>query len=924
MEKGIKSSVIDSNAQKKQVEFVLFFAIWDEEEGPEVLNFYPKSSLLDLESLANSIFATYQLLWNKPDEQFKKTKVTLPVVNLNRKAHILLDLIHNREVRGGFQPFIVVLLVPDYFTDESLGMFDGVLSKIAKKYMNDQKVLLFEGYEDIEEIYEQKQEFKESKVEIDDYYSYTVAINDFKAGVTLFQTRNYDDAYPLLHKALLKFEKEDHKSLLMEVTYLIASIFAQKKQFNVAENHYLRLELLAEELDHQKYKEMSIFMSGFCAYKNERYVEAIQQFSKIELFKKQFINEFQYHTMYGRALEKLQNYEDSIKKLKFALRIIETQEKTLAIKKQQSQIKYELGIVYYKLAIEKTKESGIKKQEDFKDILDEAVDYFEQSCDIWKDIGDNKQIISTYSLIGDIFEFLGDDSKFFEYYNTALKHAEKSQIISNQIKLLKRIIQKQAILGLYEENIKSISSILDKFDNYRLFDLHTASILHKHLGMSLVKTNQINEGLTELVIAYEILEKFKEPVDDELQILNRIIILYNKIGDEEKIAYYSEKRDAVSAKLKIKETEKTKKVKNLAILKDIWIFSKSIGIELYSYSIETKVETDLLGGFMTAIQALSQEVAYKNIDSMIFGDDRFTIYHEEDREFYILARSSAKVSEETSEKVLSIVYNRFWKEFSNEINDFVGNVKPFQKFTGILESFDWTLLSIEKEREKIVSRITGTRAEMKELVTALPDDTKALPMDEAAIPASEDLKAKALEKRKQLMETPMFMDDLKAQEVSDDDVAVFKERRICLVHKGPIEGYIFMCPGCDAFYCVKCVDALIEIENFCWSCSVPLDPSKPSEKDDQKEKEDEPTIEGDIIEEEGEIEPKGAKKAEPHKGPKVDPHKGPKADPHKGPKADPHKGLKADPHKGPKAEASQKTPKKETLRIAAKKKKVDN
>ena len=104
------SSVIDHENIKKSIEFILFFAMWDEELGPEILDFYPKSSILDLESLASNIFATYQFFWNKPDERYTKTKVTLPVVNINRKAHILLEVFHNREVGGGSQPFIVVLL----------------------------------------------------------------------------------------------------------------------------------------------------------------------------------------------------------------------------------------------------------------------------------------------------------------------------------------------------------------------------------------------------------------------------------------------------------------------------------------------------------------------------------------------------------------------------------------------------------------------------------------------------------------------------------------------------------------------------------------------------------------------------------------------------------------------------------------------
>ncbi len=697
----VKSEDFKKDA-KNEVEFILFFAIWDEEIGPNIIDYYPKSSLLDLESLTTNIFTTYQLQFSKTDEQFKTIKVTLPVASLNRKAHVLLEVVRNKEVRGGFQPFCVVFLVPDYISEDRIATLDPIISKIAITYINEKKISnLKEEYENLELIYKKEEGVKEKALELSEFYSYTAAVEDFRAGVQLFQTKNYDEAFPVLFRALKKFEQENHKALLMETIFIIANSYAQKKQFGEAENYFLRLDTLAEELNHEKYKEISKFMAGFCAYKCERFIEAIEDFSKLELFKKQFVNEFQYNTMYSRALAKIQNYEEAIKKLRLGLRIVENAEKTSVNLKQQGQIKFELGLMSYQLAITKKKRLGIKKQEDFSEILNETVDYLNQSIDIWDKVGENKQKINIFSLIGDFFEIFGDNSKFFENYNKGLEIAEESQDTSNQIKLLKRIIQKQSILEMHEENIKSIERILKKLENYKFMDLYTIAILHKHLGISLVKTDQISEGLEQLIKAYEILENFKNVIDESLQILNRIIILSNNLKDNEKVAYYTKKQNLVAAKLKEKETEKPKKEVQMGALKDLWIFSKAEGVELYSYSLETKVETDLIGGFMSAIQALSQQTTYKTLDSMVFGDDKFTIYTEENREFYILARSNAKTLERTLEKILSTIYNRFWKEFKTELSNFTGNVTVFRKFTKILESFDWTLMSTEKEIEKV-------------------------------------------------------------------------------------------------------------------------------------------------------------------------------------------------------------------------------
>jgi len=82
--------------------------------------------------------------------------------------------------------------------------------------------------------------------------------------------------------------------------------------------------------------------------------------------------------------------------------------------------------------------------------------------------------------------------------------------------------------------------------------------------------------------------------------------------------------------------------------------------------------------------------------------------------------------------------------------------------------------------------------------------------------------------RTKLGEREKEIESLKKQreEITEDDIAISKEKRFCIVHRGPIEGYNYICPECGTYYCIKCLDALIDIENTCWSCKKPLDPSK--------------------------------------------------------------------------------------------------
>jgi hypothetical protein len=62
--------------------------------------------------------------------------------------------------------------------------------------------------------------------------------------------------------------------------------------------------------------------------------------------------------------------------------------------------------------------------------------------------------------------------------------------------------------------------------------------------------------------------------------------------------------------------------------------------------------------------------------------------------------------------------------------------------------------------------------------------------------------------------------------ISDEEISVSKEKKICIVCKSKVERSIYMCPLCNAFYCLRCSNALAASENSCWSCNTPFDPSK--------------------------------------------------------------------------------------------------
>jgi hypothetical protein len=79
------------------------------------------------------------------------------------------------------------------------------------------------------------------------------------------------------------------------------------------------------------------------------------------------------------------------------------------------------------------------------------------------------------------------------------------------------------------------------------------------------------------------------------------------------------------------------------------------------------------------------------------------------------------------------------------------------------------------------------------------------------------------------------------KKLTEDEVSISKEKKICLVCKTKLSKEIFLCSNCGTFYCIKCEQALSESENMYWVCSSPFDESKPS-KSFEKSKEEEISI----------------------------------------------------------------------------------
>jgi len=94
-----------------------------------------------------------------------------------------------------------------------------------------------------------------------------------------------------------------------------------------------------------------------------------------------------------------------------------------------------------------------------------------------------------------------------------------------------------------------------------------------------------------------------------------------------------------------------------------------------------------------------------------------------------------------------------------------------------------------------------------------------------------------LPKKEIKIEGSLFrLSEIKPGEISEEEVTFYREQRICLVCKGKIIGFNYICSKCDALFCEKCARTLSNLENACWVCNSPFDPSKPSKPFQKKDK----------------------------------------------------------------------------------------
>lgn len=119
------------------------------------------------------------------------------------------------------------------------------------------------------------------------------------------------------------------------------------------------------------------------------------------------------------------------------------------------------------------------------------------------------------------------------------------------------------------------------------------------------------------------------------------------------------------------------------ILRDIWILN-SDGITMYSRVYNPKVNEQLFGAVMSAINKFAEKVADGGISSFELSDKKFSI--EKRNNILFVANAATDEKDKKIKQELSNISNKFFKIYSEELKNWDGDVSIFSDFEEQIEN----------------------------------------------------------------------------------------------------------------------------------------------------------------------------------------------------------------------------------------------
>jgi len=132
------------------------------------------------------------------------------------------------------------------------------------------------------------------------------------------------------------------------------------------------------------------------------------------------------------------------------------------------------------------------------------------------------------------------------------------------------------------------------------------------------------------------------------------------------------------------------------VIDEIWIINAN-GITLFNLSKDDRIDPQLFGGFISAIESFIKSLGYKEINAMSLGESKIMFYHGEQNLMFV-SRSGKKVKDKLIIKGLKVVEQKFIEYHQESLKKWNGDPDIFAKFGEIIKEI------FEDNPEKLVEK----------------------------------------------------------------------------------------------------------------------------------------------------------------------------------------------------------------------------
>ena len=132
----------------------------------------------------------------------------------------------------------------------------------------------------------------------------------------------------------------------------------------------------------------------------------------------------------------------------------------------------------------------------------------------------------------------------------------------------------------------------------------------------------------------------------------------------------------------------------MKILRDLWIMDAS-GTVLFKRVFEEKINEQLFGGFMSALNTFASQIDKDGLSSFDVGNRKFILLKHE--KLFFIANFDSKVNPKKAQKELQDIADKFLQAYTVAIIAWDGNVKTFEDFsTKIQDSLEDVIGNFQK------------------------------------------------------------------------------------------------------------------------------------------------------------------------------------------------------------------------------------